>query len=163
MSFLASDTFWVGVGLVLFLAILVKANVPAMLLGALDNRAKAIQSELEEARKLREEATAVLAQYKAKQAEAEAEAKAIVSAAQAEAKRLKAEAKAKIDDFVTRRTKQAEFKIAQAEAQATAEVRNAAADAAIAAAGSLLGTMAQGAGGADLLTKGIAEVKAKLN
>ena len=108
--------------------------------------AQAHPAELDEARRLKEEAQALLAQYQRKQREAEQEAAAIIAGAKAEAERLASEAKAKIEDFVARRTKMAETKIAQAEAQALADVRAAAADAAVAAAERVLRRHGQGQG-----------------
>src|SRR5438093_624429 len=80
------------------------------------------------------EAEALFATYKRKQQEAEHEAEAIIAGAKAEAERLAAEAETKIEEFVARHTKMAESKITQAEAQALADVRSAAAEAAAAAA-----------------------------
>jgi F-type H+-transporting ATPase subunit b len=81
---------------------------------------------------LREEAQRVLADYQRKRQEAEAEAEAIVTSAVAsKPKEWRRDATTKLQDFVVRRTKMAEAKIAQARAQATADVRAAAADAAI--------------------------------
>ncbi|WP_298922733.1 ATP F0F1 synthase subunit B, partial [uncultured Bosea sp.] len=117
------DTFWVGVALVIFLAILVKFGVPGMIVKGLDARGERVAQELAEARRLRQEAEKLLAEYDSKRKAAEAEAAEIVSSANDEAKRLAAEAEAKLADFVARRTKAAEEKIAQAESQAEAEVR----------------------------------------
>ena len=82
----------------------------------------------------------------------------IIASARAEAERIAAEAKTKMEDFVARRTKTAESKIALAEAQAVADVRAAAADAAVAAASTILSQSVKGAVADDLLAKGIAEV-----
>ena len=68
-----------------------------------------------------------------------------------------------MEDFVVRRTKSAENKIALAEAQAVADVRAAAADAAIAAASTILSQSVKGEVADDLLAKGIQDVRAKLN
>ena len=68
-----------------------------------------------------------------------------------------------MEDFVARRTKTAEGKIALAEAQALADVRAAAANAAVTAASAILSQSVNGSVADDLLAKGIAEVKAKLN
>jgi F-type H+-transporting ATPase subunit b len=68
-----------------------------------------------------------------------------------------------MDEFVARRTKMAEAKIAQAETQALADVRAAAADAAVTAASDILAQNAKGKVGDDLIARGIADVKAKLN
>src|SRR3954452_14151578 len=94
-----------------------------MMTKALDDRAKRVQDELNEARRLKEEAQKLLAEYKAKQRQADDEAAAIIAGAKAEAGRFAAEAKAKMEEFVARRAKMAEAKIARAEAQSVASVR----------------------------------------
>ncbi|MEX2034316.1 MAG: ATP F0F1 synthase subunit B, partial [Xanthobacteraceae bacterium] len=114
-------------------------------------------------RRLRDEAQTLLAEYQRKQGEAEREAEAIIAEAKAEAERVAAEARGKMEEFVARRTKLAETKIGQAEAQALAEVRAAAADAAVAAAEKILRETAKGKIADDLIARGIADVKAKLN
>ncbi len=68
-----------------------------------------------------------------------------------------------MEEFVARRTKMAESKIAQAEAQALADVRSAAAEAAVAAAETILTRTVKGKVADDLIAKGIADVKGKLN
>src|SRR6185503_10664212 len=103
-----------------------------------------VQAELDEARRLKEEAQTLLAEYKAKQRQADDEAAAIVAGAKAEAERIAAESHSRMEEFVARRTKMAEAKIAQAEAQAVADVRAAAADAAVAAAEKILAGSVQG-------------------
>src|SRR5438874_1186961 len=129
----------------------------------LERRSERIKAELDDARRLKEEAAKVLAEYEARRASAEREAEDIIANARAEAERIAGEAKAKIEDFVARRTKTAEGKIALAEAQALADVRAAAADAAVAAASTILSQSVKGEIADELLAKGIAEVRAKLN
>ncbi|HEY4919614.1 MAG TPA: ATP F0F1 synthase subunit B [Xanthobacteraceae bacterium] len=163
MHILADAEFWVAVAFVIFLGVLVKVGAHRLIIGALDDRGARIKAELDEARRVREEAQALLADYQRRRGEADREADAIVVAAKAEAERLAAEAKAKVEDFVARRTKVAEAKIAQAEAQALADVRAAAADAAVAAAEKILSDTAKGKVGDDLITQGVQELKAKLN
>jgi F-type H+-transporting ATPase subunit b len=158
----AAET-WVAVALLIFLGLLAYLGVHRTILSALDARGRKIETDLAEARRLREEAQAIVADYKKRQAAAEQEAKDIVAAAREDAERLAAEAKAKMEDFVARRTKMAEAKIAQAEAQAIADVRAAAADVATSAAGTVLADLARGSGGDALIKAGIDEVKAKLN
>src|SRR5437016_6086225 len=126
--------FWVAVAFVIFVGILIYVGVHRMLIKALDERGSRIKSELDEARRLKDEAAGVLAEYQRKRHEAESEAQAILAGANAEAERTAAEAKAKAEEFLARRTRMAETKIAQAEEQAVADVRAAAADAAVAAA-----------------------------
>ena len=159
----AEPEFWVAVAFLIFVGILVYVGVPKMLLGALDDRAKRVQAELDEARRLKEEAQKLLAEYKAKQRQADEEAVAIIEGAKAEAERIAAESKTKMEEFVARRTKMAETKIAQAEAQAVADVRAAAAEAAVTAAEKILTSTVKGKVADDLLARGIGDVKTKLN
>ena len=126
-------------------------------------RGARIKSELDEAKKLREEAQALLAEFERKGREAEKEAEGIIASAKAEAERLAVEAKTRMEEFVARRTKMAETKIAQAEAQALADVKSAAADAAVAAAERILSVSAKGKAAEDLVARGIEELKSKLN
>jgi F-type H+-transporting ATPase subunit b len=155
--------FWVAVASVIFLGVLLKAGVHRKLITALDDRSARIKAELDEARRLRDEAQAVLADYQRRRGEADREADAIIAAAREEAERLAADAHAKVDDFVARRTRMAETKIVQAEAQAVADVRAAAAEAAVAAAEKILTETAKGKVGDDLIAQGIRDLKAKLN
>src|SRR6201989_1476347 len=159
----AEPEFWVAVGFVILLGIFVYVGVHRTVLTALDHRAERIKTELDDARRLKEEAAKLLTQYKARHATAEREAQDIVTAAKAEAERIAAEAKTKMEDFVARRTKTAESKIALAEAQAIADVRSAAANAAVAAASTILSQSVKGEVADDLLPKRIAEVRAKRN
>jgi F-type H+-transporting ATPase subunit b len=163
MSMLMEAEFWVAVAFVLFIALLLYVGVHKTVTGSLDKRRSRIQSELDEAAKLRSEAQALLAEYKQKTANAEKEAAAIIESAKADAERLAAEAHAKLEDFVARRTKMAETKIGQAEQQAMADVRAAAAEAAVAAAEQILTVAAKGKVAEDLINRGIEDVKAKLN
>jgi F-type H+-transporting ATPase subunit b len=155
--------FWVAVAFVVFLGGLIYLGVHEMMLKFIDQRRDKIKAELDEARRLKEEAQALLAQYQRKQREAEQEAAAILAGATAEAERMMAEAKAKMEEFVARRGKMAEAKIAQAEAQAVADVRAAAAEAAVSAAEKILTQTVKGEVADRLVAKGIDEVKTKLN
>ena len=156
-------TFWAAVAFVILMIGFGYLGVHKKVTEALDHRATRIKGELDDARKLREEAEKLVAQYRAKRDGAVKEASEIVAAAQAEAERIAAEAKARMEDFVARRTKMAEAKIAQAEAQALADVRAAAADAAVAAAAKVLSETVRGQTAEALLTQGISEVRQKLN
>jgi F-type H+-transporting ATPase subunit b len=155
--------FWVAVAFVILMGVLGYVGVHRTVLKALDNRAARIRAELDDARRLKDEAAKLLTEYKARHAKAEAEAQEIIASAQAEAERIATEAKAKLEDFVARRTKTAESKIALAEAQALADVRAAAANAAVSAASTILSQSVKGSVADDLLAKGIVEVRAKLN
>ena len=160
---LYSADFWVAIGFLVFFVIVWKVGGFKAILEGLDARGKRVSAELEEAKRLREEAAAVLAEYKRKREEAERQATEIVSAAREEAERNAAEAHQKLDDFIRRRTLAAETKIAQAEAQAAADVRAAAAEAAVKASEAILRERLAGSAGDALVTKSLQEVRAKLN
>jgi len=150
--------FWVAVAFVLFIGVLGYFGVHKLILSSVDQRRDKIKAELDEARRLKEEAQALLAEYQRKQHEAEEEAAGIIAGAKAEADRMVVEANAKMEEFVARRTKMAETKIAQAEAQAVSDVRAAAADAAVAAAEKVLTESVKGDVADKLVAKGIEDL-----
>jgi F-type H+-transporting ATPase subunit b len=154
---------WVALAFLLFLGLLAYLGVHRKLTDSLDQRQARIKGELDEARRLKDEAQALLAEFERKGREAEGEAAAIIASAKSEADRLTAEAKTRMEDFVARRTKMAEAKIIQAEAQALADVRAAAADAAVAAAEKILAAAAKGKVAEDLLAQGIEDVRKNFN
>lgn len=154
---------WVAVSFILFIALGIYLKVPTMIAKILDERADKISKELAEARKLREEAQALLAEYQKKRVEAEKDAANIVSQAKVEAESYGVETRKKLAETIERRTKQAAQKIAQAEAAAIKEVRTTATEAAIAAASRLVGEAVQGAAGSKLIDESIAAVKSRLN
>jgi F-type H+-transporting ATPase subunit b len=155
--------FFVLLGFLVFVGVLIYFGVHRMVLKGLDARGEAIQAELDQASRLRAEATALLASFEKKTAEAEANAAAIVAEARAQAEQLAKDAAERMNEFIARRTKQAEAKIAFAEAQAAADVRAAAADHAAKAAEVVLKDQMQGSGGADLVAREIAGIKTRLN
>ena len=154
---------WVAIAFVILMGVFAWLGVHRTMFTALDHRAERIKAELDDARRLKDEAAKVLDEYKARRASAEREAEDIVANAKTEAERIAADARAKMEDFVARRTKTAESKIALAEAQAVADVRAAAAEAAVTAATTILSQSVKGQVADDLLAKGIAEVRQKLN
>jgi F-type H+-transporting ATPase subunit b len=156
-------TVWATVALVLFLALIAYIKVPGMIARSLDERAGRIRNELEEARRLREEAQQLLAEYQRKRREAEKEAADIVAAAKREAESLVAEGHRKTEEYVARRTTMAEQKIAQAEREAVNEVRGSAVDIAVEAARRLLADRVDAKADAEMFKASLGEVKAKLN
>ncbi|MGE3875566.1 MAG: ATP F0F1 synthase subunit B [Parvibaculaceae bacterium] len=154
---------WVAVAFVLFVALLVYLKVPAKVAAMLDDRSARIAKELAEAKRLREEAQALLDEYKKKRVQAEKDAEDIVALARKEAEAYAHETRTKLAETLERRTRQAEQKIAQAEQQAVKDVRTAATDVAITAATELLGVAAEGAKGAKLIEESIAAVKSRLH
>ena len=154
---------WVAIAFGILMGVFGYMGVHRTILAALDHRAGRIRNELDDARKLKDEAQALVAEYRARRASAEKEAEEIVASAKAEAERIAAEAKTKMEDFVTRRTKMAETKIAQAEAQALADVRAAAADAAVEAASRVMSGSLGSQTAVRLIASGIDEVRRQLN
>ncbi|TPW31011.1 F0F1 ATP synthase subunit B [Martelella alba] len=156
-------TFFAFVGLAIFVVAIVYLKVPAMMTKSLDGRAESIRTELAEAKRLREEAQHLLADYQRKRREAEQEAKGIISAAEREAASIKEEARQKTEDYIARRTVLSEQKIRQAESEALEAVRGAAVDLAVEAARSVLEKKSTDAVQAKLFAKSVEEVKARLN
>jgi F-type H+-transporting ATPase subunit b len=158
---LDDPTFWVLLALVLFLGLIVYLKLPGALAKRLDARAASIAKELEEAKRLREEAQELLASFQRRQREAETEAEAIISQAHRDAARFAEEARAKASEQIERRAALAERKIAQAEADAAAAVRAQAAELAIAAAERLLRDGLDAKAHGELVDAGTAELKAR--
>jgi F-type H+-transporting ATPase subunit b len=158
-----NPVFWVMVAFVAFMGLLVWKRVPGMIGNALDQRAEAIRNELDEARRLRDEAQALLADYQRKSREAEDEAKAILDQAKRESESLAAETRKNLQETVERRAKMAEEKIARAEAQAMHEVRASAVDNAIAAAEKILRERGTGSSATSLIDASLRDLEGKLN
>jgi F-type H+-transporting ATPase subunit b len=156
-------TFFALVGLILFLVLIVYLKVPGMMAKSLDERAGNIRQELDEAKRLREEAQGLLVEYQRKRKEAEAEAAQILAAAEREASALTEEARQKTEEFVARRNALSEQKIRQAESDAIAAVRSAAVDLAIAAATSVIAKKADAATQEALFTDAVGKVQTRLN
>lgn len=163
MEWIHNPEYWVLVAFLIFCAMLWKAGVPGQMAKALDGRAETIRNELDEARRLREEAQALLAEYQKKQREAESEAKAIVDNARREAEALAADTRRSMAEQLERRKKMAEEKIARAEAQAIAEVRSLAVDGALAASAKILAAKTSGSTAGSLIDASIAGLQGKLN
>jgi F-type H+-transporting ATPase subunit b len=156
------NSFYALAALVIFLGLVVYFGVPKIINNLLDKQIQKIADDLAEAKKLREEAAALLVEYEQKRVAAEGEAAGIIAAAQEEATRLTAEAQVSLADLVARRTKAVEDKIAQAEAQAVAEVRARSADVAIEAARLVL-TDEMSRKGGQVVDRAIADVGNRLN
>ena len=160
---LDSAELWVLVGLIIFFAIVVLAGVPKLVAGQLDAKGAKIQSDLDEAARLRAEAEALLAQIRIEKAEAEAQAADMLAAAEADARVMEAEAKVKLEESLARRQALAERRIEQAEVQATAEVKAAAADLAAKHAEAILTQRAATQKADPLLDAAIAQIGSRLN
>lgn len=154
--------FWVAVAFVLVVALAFRPAAAAVT-ETLDARASKIRAQIEEARKLREDAQALLAEYQRKQRDAMLEAEKIISQARKEAIRMKADAEKDLENAVARRKHQALERIAQSEAQAILQVRDTAIDLALSAAEKLMQSSLDPAKKQALADKAIAELPARMN
>lgn len=159
----ADPVFWVMISFIGFIALLIYYGVPRAVGKALDDRAAAIRADLDEARRLRDEAHALLADYQRRSREAEDETKTIIEQAKREGETLAAETRKNLQESVERRTKLAEEKIERAEAQALSDVRTAAVESAIAVAEKILKSRVAGATADTLIENGIRDLDGKLN
>ncbi|MEO1789592.1 MAG: F0F1 ATP synthase subunit B [Pseudomonadota bacterium] len=160
---LGNTDFVVLIGFLCFIGVLVYFKVPGMLTSMLDKRAEGIQSELDEARTLREEAQSVLASYERKQREVQDQADQIVAHARDEAAAAAEQAKEDIKSSIARRLQAAEDKIASAQASALRDVRDRATEIAVAAAGEVVAKQMNAAQADTLIDEAIATVDAKLH
>jgi F-type H+-transporting ATPase subunit b len=163
MEILHEPEFWVAVGFVMVIALLLWKGVPAMVGKMLDQRAAVISAELEEARRLRTEAAALLADYQKRAAGAEAEARAIVDAATAEAAQFQKDSRVALEAQIARRAAAAQDRIAQAEAAALNEIRGLAADSAVNAAQKLIAARLDDKRAGGLIADSIKGLGEKLN
>lgn len=160
---LGNTDFVVLLAFILFIAVLIYFKVPTLLFGMLDKRATDIRSELDEARRLREEAQTLLASYERKQKEVQDQADRIVSAAKEEASNAAAQARLDLEKSVERRMAAAEDQIASAEASAVKAVRDQAVTIAIAASRDVIAKQMTAADGNALIEDAITQVDAKLH
>ena len=162
MEFLKDPEVWIAVAFVIFVLAAGKPILKAMNKG-LDDRGARIKANLDEARRLREDAEALLADYQAKQRTAMQETATILAHAREEAETLKKDAALNLEAMLKRRERMAVDKIAQAEAQAVAEVRRLAADLAVAAATHILKDQMAGPRAGGLIDRAIGEIEQKLH
>lgn len=162
-NFLSEPEFWVAVAFFGFVGLILYYQVPGMIAKTLDERADGIRRELDEARKLREDAQALLADYQTRAKKAEDEAKGIIEQAKRDAEAFAADSRKALKETLERRTRLAEEKIGRAEAQALGEVRSAAVDAAVGAAERILRSKISTDVDAGLVAQGITELRGKLN
>ena len=154
---------WVAIAFLLFVALVVYLEVPGKVTALLDSRADAIARELEEARKLRAEAEAVLAGYKRRAENTEAEAAAILAQAEREAAAYAQEARTAFDETIARRLSVAEQKIKLEEEKARKQIRAQAAELAIAAAEQLLGEKVTGQVAGNMIDASLDRIKKRLH
>ena len=162
MELLQDAEFWVGVAFVIFIGLLVWLKVPGMALAQLDSKADKIRAELAEAERLRKDAEVLLAQIRVRREEVERHAKEMLANAEVEAKRIESDAHVRMEEQIKRRAELAQQKIAQAEAQAAADVKSAAAELATELAAAILTQRTQAMTSDPAVDKAVAELSAKL-
>lgn len=162
MELLHDPEIWVAIAWVIFVVLAAKPIFRAIA-KMLDNRATKIRSELAEAERLRGDAEKLLADYQRRQRQALTEAEAILAHAKEEAERIRKEATANIETALKRREGQAMEKIAQAESQAVAEVRNQAVNLAVLGAQKALAAGLDQSRASNLIDQSVAELERRLH
>ena len=160
---MAEAEFWVRLALVVFFLILIVARIPGNIWKSLGDAGKAVRAELDEAVRIRQEATDLLNQIKAQRVASEQKARELIALAEEEAARIAAEARDKLEDSIRRREALAERKIAQAEAQAAAEVKAAATDLAARVAETILADRVAKADSDPQVDKAIGQMQGRFN
>ena len=162
MEILQEAELWVAIGMAILFAALIWAKVPGMAVKALDARGIAIKAQLDEALRLRQEAEALLADIKVQREAAEKIAAEMIANAVADSERMRVEAAARLEDQIKRRQHMAERKIANAEAQAAADVKAAAADLAAQIAESVLKSRLAGLKSDPLIDRAVEQIGDRL-
>lgn len=162
MEFLRDPAVWVALSLIVFLLLLVVLKVPGMATKALDDRANSIRKEIDEARRLRDEAQALLAEQQRRQTQAKTEADQIIAEARAESRRAGEEARMDLAAMIERRRKQAGEKITRAQEQAEADIRAYAGSVSVGAARRLIASQMDEARSARLIDSSIADLPKQL-
>jgi F-type H+-transporting ATPase subunit b len=162
MDFLHDEEFYILIAFLVAVGILLR-QAWGQITAGLDARASTIRTQLDEAKRLREEAEAMLADYQRKQRDAMAEAQEIVVQARAEAERVAKQAEIDLEAAIKRREEQARDKITQTEVKALAEVRGVAVDVAIEAVRVLLAESLDQARGSSLIDQAIEDLPKRLH
>lgn len=152
------EQFWVAVGFFTFIALIYKP-LKKIILTTLDERAKRIRDELEQAMRLREEAQTILVSYQRKQQEAQDEAERIVEQARHEALRLSEQARKDLDEALNRRVESAMQKIAQFEVSMIQDIQEKAIDLAVRSVKQVLSEELSQTGVDNLIDKSIKEIE----
>ncbi|MEO1677672.1 MAG: F0F1 ATP synthase subunit B [Pseudomonadota bacterium] len=160
---LSNTDFIVSIAFLVFVGVLIYFKVPGMLAGLLDKRSETIRTELDNARRLREEAQTILAEFERKQKDVQEEAGRIVAQAKRDAEEAADQARKDLDASIARRIRTAEDQIASAEENAVREVRDRAVQIAVAAAGDVIAKGMTPADANALIEDSLATVDAKLH
>lgn len=160
---LANTDFIVLISFLIFVGVLFYFKVPSMITGMLDKRSEDISSEIEQARKLQEDAKKLLADFERQQKDVQDQASRIVAQAKEDAEVAAQQAKKDLEESITRRLAAADDQIASARSSAVKDVRDQAVSVAIAAARSVIAKQMTAASASKLIDDAISEVDAKLH
>jgi F-type H+-transporting ATPase subunit b len=160
---LRNSDFVVLIGFAIFVAIIFYFKVPPKLMGMLDDRADGIRRDLDEAKALRDEATALLADYERRTREARNQANEIVKTAKEEAEAANVQARKDLEASVARRLAAAEEQIDNARGAAIREVRDAAIRVASTAAADIMARQTSDADRSAMVDRSIETVRDRLN
>ncbi|MCB1389539.1 MAG: F0F1 ATP synthase subunit B [Rhodobacteraceae bacterium] len=160
---LRNTEFVVWIAFIVFIGVLLYFKVPGLIGAQLDRRAATIRSELDEARKLREEAQELRASFERKKAEVKDQAERIVAKAKADAELAASQAKKDLEATIARRLSAAEDQIAAAEASAVKEVRDRAIAVSVAAAAELIAKNLSAEDAGKMIEDSIATVEQRLH
>ena len=160
---LRNTDFVVLLAFLLFVGVLLYFRIPAAIGAQLDKRAAGIRADLDEARRLRDEAQEIYASYERRQREVRGQADDIVANARREAEAGAVKARTDLDASIQRRLKAAEDQIASAEADAVRAVRDRAVQVAIAAASEVLAAQRSVEAGSAAIDRAIDEVAQRLH
>ena len=154
-SFLQDPTFWVAVSFFITLFALIKLGGKSVC-SYLDARAENISSKLEEAKKLREDAQALLAEYQQRQHDVDKKTEAMLQKAQEDAEKVKAEMQKQFDEGLNKREALTLKRLSMAEEKAMKEIRDLAIDISLASVEKIFSKNLAGEAGDKLIEDSIA-------
>lgn len=157
-----SPEFWLLAALVILIAAIWKP-LSRTVLGGLDGHAARVRAELDEAKRLREEAQSLLGEHRRKLAAGEDQARQILEHARADAARQIRRHQEELEASLRRRREAAEDRIAQEEARAIQELRARAARLTIRASERLLSEQMDDDQRREMIDRALDEVGRKLH
>lgn len=122
MSFFGDPASWVLVAFIIFVILALVAKAPSMIAKILDSEIEKIKNELNDARKLKEDANSLLADYERKVQNAQKEIEKILDQAKTTAKNHDESARKKVEEYIKRAEQQSIEKITQTEKMALSKV-----------------------------------------
>ena len=122
MDFFYQPASWVFIAFIIFISIAIYLKVPNMVTKLLDEQISKIKNDLDDARKLKEDANSLLAEYERKIDSANKEAENIINQAKNNEKLYEENSNKKVEEFISRSEKQSIEKIQQAQKSAIKKI-----------------------------------------